>query len=297
MCVRCIPVAVRGGPFLAPAEAAPYPLLVIRPISAIACLVLSGCATDVVSRSEHGDLLSSMRALRAENARLEARLEKLESQQLVSAARAASQPKSVTSASATAPTKPAPSSLDALPPLAVVKLKPKKEAAPKIDTAVEVAEPAEALTLEFQNEAASAPSPIPEQPETTVADAQFERGLNMMKTGNSEAGVTQMLQFVADWPRHPKADNALYFAGMAFLADKDFAHATEQFERVVAQYPAGDAVLDSMLKLADCRARLNRPREARATWEKIVSSFPGTAAASAAQARLASSTHSPVATP
>jgi TolA-binding protein len=56
----------------------------------------------------------------------------------------------------------------------------------------------------------------------------------------------------------------------------------------VAQYPAGDAVLDSMLKLADCRVKLNRPAEARATWQKIVNSYPGTSAAAQAQARLTS---------
>ena len=43
-----------------------------------------------------------------------------------------------------------------------------------------------------------------------------------------------------------------------------------------------------MLKLAECRYKLNRPQDARATWEKIVAGFPGTAAATAAQQRLAS---------
>lgn len=274
-------------------EAAPYPRVAIRPISAIACFVLSGCATDVVSRNEHVEVLSSVRALRAENARLEARLEKLEAQQLITSARAAN----ASRPAATTPKPPtsASSSSDALPPLAVVKLKPRKEAAPKIDTAVEIAEPPEALTQEFQNEAASGPAPDENAP--TAADAQFERALTQMKTGNSEAGVAQMAQFVADWPKHPKADNALYLSGMAYVADRDFAKATEFFERVVAQFPAGDAVVDSMLRLADCRLRLNHPREARATWEKIVSNFPGTAAATQAQARLASSTQVPVGSP
>ncbi len=229
-----------------------------------------------------------MRALRADNARLDSRLERLESQQVVSSSRAAAAPRPQVSA------RPASTSADALPPLAVVKLKPKKEAAPKIDTAVEVSEPAEALSQEFQNEGAAVATL---EAEGSAAEAQFERGLSLMKTGNSEAGVAQMVQFVSDWPRHPKADNALYFSGTAYMNERDFPHATEFFERVVAQYPAGDAVLDSMLKLADCRVRLNHPREARATWEKIVSAFPGTPAATQAQARLISSTQAPVGSP
>ena len=41
-----------------------------------------------------------------------------------------------------------------------------------------------------------------------------------------------------------------------------------------------------MLKLAECRMKLNKPAEARAVYQKIVSRFPGTAAATAAQGRL-----------
>lgn len=274
---------------MTPAEAGPYPLTAIRPIIAIACFALSACATDAVTRSEHTELLASLRALRVENARLESRVARLEQEKQVAASHPAPAAHAPQPALAQ---RPAPASADALPPLTVVKLKPRKEAAPPIMTNVEVAEPPETLVQEFKNDA-----PAPDEADQAMADAQFERGLNMMKTGNSESGIAQMQQFVNDWPRHPKADNALYFSGMAFLSMKDFEHATEQFERVINQYPAGDAVLDSMLKLAECRLKLNRPREARATWEKIVTGFPGTAAATQAQARLVSSSQTPVGSP
>jgi tol-pal system protein YbgF len=237
--------------------------------------------------------LSSIRALRAENARLENRLTKLEQDKVMVAA---SRPGGAPAKSAVVPTtKPSPSSNDALPPLTVVKLKPRKDAAPKIETAVEVAEPPEtfAQALEVSDATLAAAAQPPDDADLAMADAQFERGLSMMKTGNPEAGISQMQQFVTDWPRHPKADNALYLAGMAFIAEKDFEHAHGLFERVLAQYPAGDAVLDSMLKLAECRVKLNRPREARATWEKIVSGYPGTTAATQAQARLVSQSSQP----
>ncbi|MGV3619197.1 MAG: tetratricopeptide repeat protein [Archangium sp.] len=240
-----------------------------------------------------------MRALRAENARLESRVEKLESEKMLAGIRAPAPKPAAMSA------RPSPqSSADALPPLAVVKLKPKREAPPKLDTSVAVNEPEEAVELytDQNNPLTKASSPSqpnaePDEADLAMADAQFERGLEMMKTGNGESGVAQMQQFVSDWPRHPKADNALYFAGLALAAEKDFEKASGLFERVLAQYPAGDAVLDSMLKLADCRQRLNKTREARATWEKIVTNYPGTAAATQAQARLSSASASTVATP
>jgi TolA-binding protein len=42
-----------------------------------------------------------------------------------------------------------------------------------------------------------------------------------------------------------------------------------------------------MLKLAECRMRLKQPAEARALLARLVNSFPGTPAATEAQARLA----------
>jgi TolA-binding protein len=41
-----------------------------------------------------------------------------------------------------------------------------------------------------------------------------------------------------------------------------------------------------MLKLAECRNRLKHPSEAKAMYQKIVSDYPGSPAASAAQAEL-----------
>lgn len=224
-----------------------------------------------------------MRALRAENARLDARLEKVEQQLVIARASSArpapvaAEPKPVAQGSAS-------SSADALPPLTVVKLKPKKEAAPKLNTEVAVAEPPEGIVEELRTDGDGKPDAA----DLAMADAQFERALEAMKTGNPEGGVAQMQQFITDWPKHPKADNALYFSGLTMMSQKEYETAAGNFQQVLAKYPAGDAVLDSMLKLAECRLKLNQPREAKATWEKIVTTFPGTAAATQAQARLAS---------
>jgi TolA-binding protein len=42
-----------------------------------------------------------------------------------------------------------------------------------------------------------------------------------------------------------------------------------------------------MLKLAECRMRLKQPTEARTLLARVVTSFPGTPAATEAEARLA----------
>lgn len=227
----------------------------------------------------------SVRALRADNARLEARLEKLEQRAaLAQAPRAAAPAKP-----AVGPAEKAASSLDALPSLTVVKLKPKREAAPKLDTGVAVIDPPEGVVEELRQADPARPGESEDDPtDVAIAEAQFERALDGLKTGNAQGGVQAMQKFIVDWPRHPRADNALYFAGVGLMSLDDFEGAASSFQRVTAEYPAGDAVVDSMLKLADCRVKLKQPREAKSTWERILHTYPGTPAALQAQARLTS---------
>ncbi|MCA2980270.1 MAG: tetratricopeptide repeat protein [Myxococcaceae bacterium] len=243
---------------------------------------LCACATDQVSSAERLELLASLRALRAENARVEARLDRLEAD-LKAVAAAAGRPGSgspVVSPPAAAAAPVVKGLKEEMPALTVVKLKPRREAPPRLPTEVDVVEPPEAMAAEVSDTGGG-----------TGTDAQVEEqflaGLDALKTGDPESGITRLKQFAKDWPRHPKADNALYFAAVGMMASREFEVAESTLEQAVRQYPAGDATVDALLKLADCRARLNRHAEARATWEKIVATYPGTSAATTAQARLA----------
>ena len=241
-----------------------------------------------------------MRALREENARLESKLQREQQTKAVSAAGAC-----VAAAPASAPQAPAPAPSVAsaepkataeVPALTVGKLKPKKEAAPKLRTEVEVKEPSPNEVLEPSPEVLAAMKKIeaenrgepaePEEVDPVQGDQIYEKGLDALKTGNVSGGVAQLQQFATTAPQHAKADNALYFSGVGLMGLSSYEDASRAFEEVVSRYPAGDAVQDALLKLAECRIKLNKPEQARAVYQKIVSRFPGTAAASQAQGRL-----------
>ncbi len=241
------------------------------------------CVHDSVTRAELNELMASVRALRAENARLDGRVEKLEQQVTVASTstRRTTAAAAMTTTSSTTSTASAPAErADVLPQLTVVKLKPQRAAAPKLATRVEVAEPPEGLVDELKNDK-------PDETDQAFAEAQYAKGVEAIKTGNIEGGTAQLLQFVSDWPRHPRADNALLYVGVALMAQQDWAGAAQTFERVTVAYPAGDSVLEALLKVAECRVRLKQPAQAKATLERIISNYPGTPAASQAQATLA----------
>jgi TolA-binding protein len=237
----------------------------------LALVPLLGCATEVAHRSEADDLRAELHAVREANARLEARVERLETGAALD--RRAVNPSAAPD--------------HAVPTLTVIKLKPRTDPAPKIDVAVPVVEPSPEIIHDFAPTNAREPSPASEAGVTAPGgEADFEQGVAALRTGNVEGGVTRLLSFAAAHPRHSKADNALYFAGIGQMGLERYEDAARTFERLLTDHPAGDAVQDGMLRLAECHIHLNQVQDARALYAKVVASYPGTAAASQAEQRL-----------
>lgn len=219
------------------------------------------------------EIRAELRTLREVHERLLRRLEKVEAIQAVQSSRSA--PPRATAENVERPLE--------VPDLTVVKLKPRTAPAPKLNLSIPVQEPSPAVVETLVR----APPEEPALVDPAVLDAQFEQALEALRTGNLDGGVLKMQQFAAENPLHPKADNALYFSGVGQLGLSDNEGAARTFEQVVSTYPAGDAVVDSLLKLAECKVRLNQPKDARVLYGQVITRYPGTAAASQAEARLA----------
>ncbi len=241
-------------------------------------------------------LRAELRSLREQQSRMGDRLERLERSTSVSRARSVQPP-------ASSPAKPAPAgppqsqapaagkppeSKVEVPDLTVVKLKPKNEPAPSLPTRVDVVEPDEDQAEMFVSASPESSEPASAPVNTAALDAEYEQAMSALRTGNVELGVARLQAFAEQNPRHSRADNALYFSGLGQMGLKDFTAAALVFERLIETYPAGDAVLDGMLRLAECRVKLNQPDDARALYTRVITQFPGTAAATQAEQRLAS---------
>lgn len=182
----------------------------------------------------------------------------------------------------------------ALPELAVVKLKPRNDPAPKIDTRKAVVEPPPEV-LEELVASASSPSARDDAGDSAatpaidpqVADRDFEQSLEALRTGNLNGAAEALERFADENPKNPRADNALYFGALGRIGLEEHERAAALLERLIREYPAGDAVLDGILKLAECRMSLQQPSEAKALYHQVISTYPGTAAADKAQAKLA----------
>lgn len=236
-----------------------------------------GCASDAASKSEMRTLQASVKQLQDENLRLFERVQALETERAV--ARAGQQPLGPLLAAAPSAT---PTGSE-IPSLAVVKLKPRVDRAPPIDVGTSVQEPDAELVAALGR----ATTPESDAPDATQIDGEFTQAQEALRTGNLGGGVERMTRFAEAHPKDPRADDALYLAALGELGQDEPARAAKLLETVLQRYPAGDVVQQAMLKLAECRMRMKQTAEARALLARLVTNFPGTPAATEAQARLA----------
>lgn len=239
-----------------------------------------GCAGQAANDRELHELRTQVRALRQTNDQLEQRIERLEHHLVVAKAQSPA-----TAKAAAEPEQPWRG--DQVPDLAVVKLKPRRDAAPPLPSGPDVQEPSgEELQALIEGEREEEDAPAPTEAALDTAHRAFEDAVSALRTGNISGAVLQLQSFAEEHPRHPQSDNALYFSGVGLMSLEDFEGAASAFERVINEYPAGDARIDSMLKLADCRVRQDQRDDARSLYGKLIATYPGTAAATTAQQRL-----------
>ncbi len=137
--------------------------------------------------------------------------------------------------------------------------------------------------------AAAVPPPAAgQQPVTEAAQALYDRGYTLYHQGRYVDAETSFRRFLQSYPDSPLSDNAQYWIGESRFARGDLEGALAAFREASERYPTGNKVADSLLKAADCLRRLGDETGARAGYQEVIRSYPGTAAAAMAEERVGS---------
>ncbi len=134
------------------------------------------------------------------------------------------------------------------------------------------------------------PTRARELPTERGADAgnDYRAAVELVKAGNHAEGAAALRAFLAKHPRHDFADNAQYWLGEAYYAQKDYPNALTEFRNVVETYPRGNKVPDALLKVGYCYLALGQADRSRAVLEQVVNLYPKTEPAVTAAKRLES---------
>lgn len=118
------------------------------------------------------------------------------------------------------------------------------------------------------------------------AGADYRAAVELVKAGSHTEAIDGLRAFLRKYPRHDYADNAQYWLGEAFYAQKDYPHALAEFRNVIETYPRGNKVPDALLKVGYCYSALGQGDKARAVLEQVVNLYPKTEPAALATKRL-----------
>lgn len=118
------------------------------------------------------------------------------------------------------------------------------------------------------------------------AAGEYRAAVELVKAGKHDDAIAALRAFIARYPRHDYADNAQYWLGEAYYAQKDFARALTEFRAVIEVYPRGNKVPDALLKIGYCYQALGQGEKAHAMLEQVVSRYPKSEPATLAAKRL-----------
>lgn len=112
-----------------------------------------------------------------------------------------------------------------------------------------------------------------------AAKPAYDAALALVRARQYDAALDALASFLVKWPDHPYADNAMYWRGECYFAKGDYLHAAEQFEGVVARFPAGRKAPDALLKLGVSHQKLGNPVKAKECFDRLAQTYPQSDAA------------------
>ena len=117
-------------------------------------------------------------------------------------------------------------------------------------------------------------------------EAEYQAAFNLLKDGKYDEAATGLREFVARYPQHELAPNAVYWLGEAHYVRRDYPAALAAFESMLRDYPGTRKSSDALLKAGYCQFELKRFGPARALLTRVVEEYPDTPAAADARERL-----------
>jgi tol-pal system protein YbgF len=160
-----------------------------------------------------------------------------------------------------------------------------------LDTRLRNLEKAAADAKVKQAAEAVAASSVAAEPQDDMAagNRAFENAHGLYKAGKHQEAVAAFEDFVKKFIDSVYVPNAYYEMGSAYFVLGDYKKAQENYQTVLSQYGFSPKAPDAMLGIADCYQERKEVITAKRVLKQIVTKYPGTEAAKAAEKRLSSS--------
>ena len=109
--------------------------------------------------------------------------------------------------------------------------------------------------------------------------ALYKAAFDLMQDGKYAQAQARFADFISRFPQSDLADNAQYWIGECFYAEKNYGEAKAAFAAVSAHFPFGNKVPDALYKESVCDHLLGDEAAAEAVRKKLLEYYPDSDAA------------------
>ena len=138
---------------------------------------------------------------------------------------------------------------------------------------------------------AAAGEATPAASATSTPSAQeqqaYDTAFNLLKQGSYDRASKAFTDFIARYPQSSLRGNAQYWLGQTYYVTRKFRQAREEFNKVGKDSVDADKASDALLKVGYSSYELRDWAGARGALGQVSARYPGSAAAKAAEQRLA----------
>lgn len=129
-------------------------------------------------------------------------------------------------------------------------------------------------------------APQSTQQNSDEEQAAYQKAFNILRDGHYDDAIAAFKDMLNKYPGGKLSDNAQYWIGEAHFAARRFREASDEFSKVIKNYPQSSKVPDAMLKLGFSYYELSDWAKARSTLEHLEGRYPQSTAAQLADKRL-----------
>ncbi len=127
---------------------------------------------------------------------------------------------------------------------------------------------------------------VKKEPALPEDQKKYNEAMQAMKLKQYEKAIRLFRKFIKTFPGNELNDNAQYWIGESYYAQKKYEEAIIEFEEVIQQYPKGDKVPASLLKEGLAFHALKDNTPARQILKKLIDQFPDSEEAKLAEQKL-----------
>ena len=119
------------------------------------------------------------------------------------------------------------------------------------------------------------------------AEEDYDKALQLFRNGQYDAARDEFKSYLQKYPKSDLTDNAQFWLGECYYAEKSYGEAIAAYEKTIKEYPKSDKVSSAMLKQGMAFLALGDNTAGKILLKKVVKEYPNSNQAKIARSKLA----------